>query len=320
MKKTNLQVVGKGGSADVVLPSEHRYGRVPVHLIKPNPFQPRKIFDEEGLETLSETIAENGDVEEDVRLADNGDGTFTLINGERRLRATKKAGKSHISAKICKTSRSDLLVKACLANFCVEDMTLVEKAFAFRALMTENGWSQSELARKIGKGQGTISNALKIFNLHENIQSLALYNKIDPGIALRLASFEKEDQGLLMEFCREEIQKRKKPFAPNEILIFIRKKADENEIVPRKNKKRSRVSLPHYDLIARSVGRSMDRFAEGLESLSELTPDSLLRMKEPDLSKIIVGLEDLEDLILKHRNKLEEIKQDASQKLLSETG
>lgn len=313
-KKHKLRVMDGNREGEVIKVDfprgDVRYEMVPVDLIKPNPFQPRVVFDEEKLRQMAETIKINGGVEDDIHLTDNKNGTFTIINGERRWRATKMAGLKFISAKISLISRERLLEKACLANFCVAEMTLVEQAFAFKALMEEHGWSQSELARRIGKSQGTISNALKIFNLDKDIQAGALYGKIAPGIALRLASFEENDQKILLSACKKEIDKRGKPFAPNELLFFLRKTAENLGIKTRgksEGRKISRKTLPHHSLLARSVERLIEKLSKEIKELAEAKPFELREMKDPMLSGIIGLLENLEELIAKKLKTFEAI-------------
>lgn len=310
MRKPNLTVVdstkakvddGKTGNV-ILLPTENEYWNVHVDAISPNPCQPRKIFNQVELEMLAETIKANGKIEEDVRLIKKCDRNFIIINGERRWRATKMAGLTHVPAKICDISEDELLEQACLANFCVAEMSLVEQAFAFKALMNKKGWSQSELARRIGRSQGMISNALKIFNLSEEIQSAALYGKIAPVVALRLASYEIHDQSVLLNACKEEIQKNGKPFAPNELLLFFKKKALDFGIDMKKSKKQSRRHVPYQELLARSAMRAIDQLLKKLEALREIKLDELKEMKDPTLAMLLAKMEDAEDAIFESSN------------------
>lgn len=306
--KANLRVVKKDDAEVVTVRQDVRYGMVPVGLIKPNPFQPRGIFKEEDLKMLAETIKIHGVNDEDVRVNDDEDGTFTLINGERRWRATQIAGLTHISAKIEKISRLELLERASLANLCVVPLNMVEQAYAFRNLMKERGWNQSELSRRTGKSQGTISNALKIFGLTKEIQALALCGKVAPGIALLLASFEENDQSILLSACKKEIELRGgRPLAPNELLRFIRKTAGELGIKSRAKKKKSRKELPHHSLLARSVVRLADKLKKEIKELAQIEHSDLSSMKDPPFLTVIGGLKELMSVVPEKIRTFEEI-------------
>jgi len=304
MGRENLKVVSKTGIEPEVLPAQEnvQYGLARIDRVKPNPYQPRAIFDEAELSKLADTIRANGCVDEDVVLAKYIDGefdnSFTIINGDRRIRASKMAGLTHVPAKILvRVSRKELLERACRSDFCKVPLNIVEKAFAIRSMMTVNGWNQAEVARCIGKHPVTVSNALKIFNLTEDLQAMALSGKIPPDVALQLSRWEESAQTILLSACTKEIAERGRPFSQQELLLFVRKEAERLGLERKKGKK-VRKNLSHSILLARSVTRTVEKLKKDLKELSEIKPIELSSMKDPPLLDLIGTLEEVSQTVL----------------------
>ncbi|MGI5894625.1 MAG: ParB/RepB/Spo0J family partition protein [Candidatus Merdivicinus sp.] len=147
---------------------------VPVDKIEPNPAQPRKTFSPEELQELAESIRENGVLQPvTIRKKAAGSG-YELIAGERRLRASKLAGKQEIPAIIVESSGQESAVYAILENIQRKDLNLFEEAKALQILIHEWGVTQEEAARKLGKAQSTIANKLRLLALGDEEQKLIL--------------------------------------------------------------------------------------------------------------------------------------------------
>ena len=123
---------------------------ISLDKIKPNPNQPRKNFDEQALKELANSIKEHG-VIQPIVVNDNGDGTYMIIAGERRFRATKLAGISSIPVIIRKYSEREIKEISLIENLQREDLNPIEAATAMKQLMSDYKLTQDELAERIGK-------------------------------------------------------------------------------------------------------------------------------------------------------------------------
>ena len=150
---------------------------VSISLIKANPGQPRKIFEEEDLLELKNSIQEYG-VLQPIILKKNRDGTYGIIAGERRFRAASLAGLEKIPAVIKNADEKDAAFIALVENIQRENLSYIEEAYAYRNLIDEYNLSQGEIAQRVGKTQSTISNKIRILSLPADIQKALLENKL----------------------------------------------------------------------------------------------------------------------------------------------
>lgn len=138
--------------------------QVPVHSVRPNPHQPRKLFDAHSLDELSSSIRQYG-VLQPISVRRLPGGQYELIAGERRLRAAMKAGLSRIPAIAVDMCDDDSAVVALIENVQRQDLSFLEEAEAYSTLLTKHGFTQEELAIKIGKNQSTVANKLRLLKL-----------------------------------------------------------------------------------------------------------------------------------------------------------
>ena len=141
---------------------------VDINLILPNPRQPRLVFDEVALSELSASIREVGVLQPPVVRAIEG-GKYELIMGERRLRASKLAGLTHIPVIIRQTKDEELLREALLENLHRSQLNPLEEGAAYQNLLNDFGYTHEELAIKIGKSRPAISNTLRLLNLPASV-------------------------------------------------------------------------------------------------------------------------------------------------------
>ncbi len=163
--------------------------------ITPNPYQPRKEFDEESLKELSESIKENG-VFQPI-LVRQGLIGYELIAGERRFRASKLAELTEIPAIIYDYDDKQMMEVALVENIQREDLNIVEEAMSYDLLIKNLSYTQEELSKKIGKSRSHITNVLRILSLNEVILSGLKENKISLGHAKLLVGIkdlEKQDE------------------------------------------------------------------------------------------------------------------------------
>jgi len=159
---------------------------VPVDAVKPNPRQPRSVFDDEALDTLAASIAEVGVLQPIVvRRAGSG---YELIAGERRLRAAKKAGLETIPVVVRESDDAESLREALIENIHREDLNPVELAEAFRELLDELGLKQETLAERLGMSRSHIANTIRLLQLPADVQKLLAEGKIQAGHGRALLS------------------------------------------------------------------------------------------------------------------------------------
>jgi len=168
--------------------------QIPVQNIRPNPHQPRKEFNEESLEELSRSIKDHGLIQP-VTVRYIGEKRFELISGERRLRASRMAGLEKIPSYIREADDEDVISFALIENIQREDLNPVEVAMGYKRLVDEMGFTQSEVAEKVGKNRSTVTNMLRLLNLPAFVQTALRDNKISMGHARALINIENpEDQ------------------------------------------------------------------------------------------------------------------------------
>lgn len=140
---------------------------VSVGKIKPNPYQPRKTFDQKALEELSESIKENG-LFQPILLRETLVG-YEIISGERRYRASKLAGLKTIPAIIYDYTDQQMMEVALVENIQREDLSIVEEARSYQSLIDNLGYTQEQLANKVGKSRSHVANIIRLLKLDDDI-------------------------------------------------------------------------------------------------------------------------------------------------------
>lgn len=164
-----------------------RYVEVPVTAISPNPRQPRRTFDDEALEELAESIREVGLLQPVVVRA-IGAGQYELIMGERRWRASQRAGLAEIAAIVRDTPDTDMLRDALIENLHRQQLDPLEEAAAYQQLLDDFGATHEQLAQKIGRSRPHISNTLRLLNLPPAVQKRVAAGVLSAGHARALLS------------------------------------------------------------------------------------------------------------------------------------
>ncbi len=168
-------------------PDENGTLWVNPNLLKPNPHQPRRYFDEEKLNELTESVRREGVVQAPV-IEDAGDGSFYIIAGERRVRAAKAAGLEKIPVQLRKYSDSRKLEVALIENIQRTDLNPIEEALAYGELMEMEGITQEDLAARVGKSRSAVANSLRLLKLSQEIQNAIADGSVSPGHARALLS------------------------------------------------------------------------------------------------------------------------------------
>lgn len=157
--------------------------------LKPNPHQPRTTFSEEQLNELADSIREHG-VLQPVTIEDAGDGSFYIIAGERRTRASLLVGLEKIPVQLKKYSDEKKLEIALIENIQRADLNAIEEAQAYYKLMELSGLTQDEVAQRVGKQRSTVANALRLLKLPEDMQDSLTNGQITAGHARAILSVD----------------------------------------------------------------------------------------------------------------------------------
>lgn len=152
---------------------------LPLAQIKPNPYQPRKEFDEDKLQELADSIALHG-VFTPILVKQAVQG-YELISGERRLRASKLAGKEYIPAIIVDFDDQQMMEIALLENVQREDLNAIEEALGYEKLIQRFAYTQEELARRVGKSREHVANLLRLLKLPPTVQNYVVTKQLSMG-------------------------------------------------------------------------------------------------------------------------------------------
>ena len=134
---------------------------LPIQKVEPNPLQPRKLFDEEELQTLSDSIAQHGIIQPlTVRKGENG--FYQIIAGERRWRAARMAGLRTVPVVVMDADDKTVMELALVENLQRQDLNPMEEAMGFKQLMEEYGLTQEEVSEKVSKSRSAVANALRL--------------------------------------------------------------------------------------------------------------------------------------------------------------
>ena len=252
------QALGRGLSA--LLPDEPAFldgaaaeqvRQLAIDSVRPNPDQPRKIFDPEKLEELTASIRQHGVMQPLVVV--EREGGYMIAAGERRWRAAQAAGLKEVPALVRQLDPRELAELSLIENLQREDLTGLEEAQAFSDLMTGHGYTQEALAERLGKSRSHVANTLRLLNLAPHEKKLLEQGKFSPGHARAILSLTDGSpervllvsavikQGLSVRQAEEQAQ---------------RLKTEQAEKASKKPAKKQTATLIHEDL-ARQISRRL---------------------------------------------------------------
>jgi len=195
-------VLGRGIEALIPTESkpsheEGKYRLVPLDLIGPNPLQPRHDFDEDTLQQLADSLKRNGMIQPlVVKQTDSG---FSIIAGERRLRAARIAGLEEVPVVLMdEVDEPRMLELALVENLQREDLNPLEAAEGYRTLIERCNLTQNDLAAKVGKSRAAVANTLRLFNLPDAVKQMIREGKLSEGHARAILSAGTEEQMLIL--------------------------------------------------------------------------------------------------------------------------
>lgn len=235
-----LQTEKESSSVIKHFSSEIKVERITVEKIVPNPYQPRKDFEEDALDDLAASIAEYG-VLQPLLVARSDNGEYVLIAGERRLRASKLAGLKDVPVIVSNYTKQQSAEIALIENLQREDLHYLEEAEGYEKLMTQFNLTQEAMALRVGKKQSTIANKLRLLNLPPEIRTVLKEKQLTErhGRALlKLKNKEQQEQVLklilkngwnvkqtdeyIAKFLADEVPKPKKRLViVNDVRIYL---------------------------------------------------------------------------------------------------
>lgn len=212
-----------------------------VSEIEPNRDQPRRIFEEEALNELSESIKRYGVIQ--PIIVSKKDDYYQIVAGERRWRASKKAGLNKIPAIVRENDEQKNREIALIENIQREDLNPIEKARGIKLLMEQYNLTQQQVAEVIGKGRSTVTNTLRILNLDDRVIDLALQGKLTEGHCKALLGFDNPDKQYDMALYMIE---------SGDSVRDAEKKTKSRKTMPKKNER--------YEPIYRDIENSFQSF------------------------------------------------------------
>ena len=225
---------------------------IDIQKIVPNPNQPRRDFDQESLNELADSIAEIGIVQP-ITLRKMEDGTFQIIAGERRWRASKLAGKQSIPAYIRTADDENVMEMALIENIQREDLNAVEIALAYQHLLEQYELTQEKLSERIGKNRTTITNYLRLLRLPAQIQMALQKREIDMGHARALLTLE--NPTLQIKAYKEIIKNGLSVRKVEELVKDLSVSSQESEKNKKALSKTSAKRMKEYNILKDSLSR-----------------------------------------------------------------
>lgn len=208
MASKNKKGLGRGINAlfadfDEEKEADEKVEELQLDEIRPNPYQPRKNFDEENLKDLSDSIRKNG-VFQPIIVRKSSVMGYEIIAGERRFRASKLAGKDSIPAIVRAIDDEQMMEVAVLENLQREDLSPLEEAEAYSTLMKNLKITQSELSERLGKSRPYIANYLRLLDLPREVKTFVQDGKLSMGQARTLLALKDKDK--LVELAKKTVK------------------------------------------------------------------------------------------------------------------
>ena len=206
--------LGKGlgallGDFNEVSPEKSPYQLLPIYKVEPNPDQPRHDFDEDELQSLSDSIAQHG-VVQPLTVRELPGGYYQIIAGERRWRAARMANLTEIPAVIIEADDKKAMELALIENLQRQDLNPVEEALGYRSLMSDYGLTQEQAAQRVGKSRPAVANSLRLLNLCPEVLEAVRKGALSAGHARAVLSLksDRKQQEAAQKICALDLSVR----------------------------------------------------------------------------------------------------------------
>ena len=197
-----------------------------VELIDPNPFQPRKVFSDDELVELAESIEQHGLIQP-ITVRPLPSGYYQIIAGERRWRAARLAGLTEVPVRMMEADDRTTAELALVENLQREDLNPIEEAKGYQLLIEEYGFTQEEAAKSVGKSRPAVANALRLLNLAPEVMRLVETGELSAGHARALVSVS--EPGLQLQAAKEILSKALSVRKAEALAAKVLKKSREEE-------------------------------------------------------------------------------------------
>lgn len=227
--------------------SRGEINKINIHEIKPNEEQPRKNFDPEKIQILAESIKAYGVIQPIVvRPVERG---YEIIAGERRWKATKKAGIKEIPCIIKEIDERERMEIALIENLQREDLNFIEEAIAYKALMDLYDLTQEKISSIVGKSRSHIANIIRLLHLSEDIKNMVISGDITGGHARALLRIN--DESMQKEIADKIVQHELSVRETEKLIAGI---VENKEIPQKKEKNKDHVLIDMEDTLKRILG------------------------------------------------------------------
>ncbi len=227
---------------------------IAVELVRPNPYQPRKVFSDAALQELANSILEHGLMQPiTVRMIGN---FYELVAGERRLKASKLAGLKTIPAIIIEVTTKDSAVLALIENLQRQNLNFLEESQAYYNIMQDHGYTQQELANTLGKSQSTIANKLRVLKLSPKVQKLLVENNLTERHARALLKLPSEAYQIkaLEKVIKQELNVKRTEQIIEQMLVDITKE----DIIKHKANQKVKTYIRDMRLVTNTITEAVN--------------------------------------------------------------
>lgn len=218
---------------------------IPVNNIRPNPYQPRKYFNQSAIEELAVSIKNYG-ILQPLSIRKIGQSSYELITGERRLRAAKLLELETVPVIIAEIIDQDSALLALIENLQREDLNYIEEAQSYYHLINDHGLTQEEVAQKVGKTQSTIANKLRLLRLSDLVQKMIIDKSLSERHARALLRLP--DEELQIKVLNKIIKNKLNVKKTEELIERTRQELIEGDgdLKNKNNRKKSRARVKSY--------------------------------------------------------------------------
>ncbi|MFY9902560.1 MAG: ParB/RepB/Spo0J family partition protein [Trichococcus sp.] len=253
---------------------------IPLDEIRPNPYQPRKTFDDSTLRELADSIMLNG-VIQPVILRQSSVKGYEIIAGERRVRASRLAGKTTVPAIVREFDETAMIEVAILENLQREDLTPLEEAEGYQTLMNKLSLTQVDVAQRLGKSRPYIANHLRLLNLPQDVKRMLQEGLVSMGQARTLLGLN--DESLISELAKRAAEEG---ITVRHLELLVQQLNNPGDVV-KKTTKKKKETKPVY--IKESEERLMDKFGTSVQisSKGEKGKIEIEYLSPADLTRIL---------------------------------
>lgn len=282
MASKNKKGLGRGINAlfadfDEEKEADEKVEELQLDEIRPNPYQPRKNFDEDNLKDLSDSIRKNG-VFQPIIVRKSSVMGYEIIAGERRFRASKLAGKDSIPAIVRAIDDEQMMEVAVLENLQREDLNPLEEAEAYSTLMKNLKITQSELSERLGKSRPYIANYLRLLDLPREVKSFVQDGKLSMGQARTLLALKDKDK--LVDLAKKTI---KENYTVRQLEQIVTDMNGKKKVKKDRKKKLSPYLLQSQDRLQEKFGtkvaiKANEKTGKGKIEINYLSTDDFNRI------------------------------------------